>query len=155
MNIVKSLKLRFRPPKKQDPDFGQLTFMYIPNRPDRSYWETEWPFSPTGTLVSIGLEGDESGPRPVTRQWHLGLPSRFPRILQLAKPELVKVFKLWLDQELPEDIFSAVRLSGFGVEDPQAHPLHWDISFETTGEKWLGITIPFVGDEAKEAIVDT
>jgi hypothetical protein len=154
MSIFKSLKLQFRPPKMQDPDFGPLTFMYISNHPERSYWEAEWTFPPTGTVVSIGLDGDESGPKPETRQWHMGLPSRFPRILQLAKPELAKAFKLWLDQDLPKDIFSVVKLSGFGVEDPQAHPLHWDISFETIGEKWLGITISFVGDEAKEAIVD-
>jgi len=29
------------------------------------------------------------------------------------------------------------------------------VEFETTGEKWLGITIPFIGDIAQEAIVDT
>jgi hypothetical protein len=155
MNILKSLKLQFSPPKLQDPDFGQLTFMYISNHPQRSYWETEWTFPPTGTPVSIALDGDESGPRPEVRQWHLGLPTRFPRILQVARPELAKVFKSWLDQDLPGDIFSVVKLSGFGVEDPRAQPVQWDISFETTAEKWLGITIPFVGDEPKEAVVDT
>jgi predicted alpha/beta-hydrolase family hydrolase len=25
-------------------------------------------------------------------------------------------------------------------------PVHWDISFETLGDKWLGITVPFVDD---------
>ncbi len=155
MNLFRSLKLQFRPPKIVDSDFGQLTFMYISNHPERSYWEAEWIFSPTGTLVSIGLGGDESGPRSDARQWYLGLPARFERIVQLAKPELAKVFKSWLEQDLPEDVFTAVKLSGFGVEDPRAKPVAWDISFETTGEKWIGITIPFVGDDPKEAVVDT
>jgi len=65
------------------------------------------------------------------------------------------VFKIWLQQELPDDIFKVVTLSGFSVEDPQAQPVEWDIMFETTGDKWLAITIPFVGDEPKEAVVDT
>ena len=155
MNIFKSLKLQFRPPKVDDPDFGQLTFMYISNHPERSYWEAEWTFPPTGTPVSIALDGDESGPMPEARQWHLQIPSRYSRILDLARPELAKVFKTWLDQDLPEDIFAVVKLSGFGVEDPRAQPVAWDISFETTGDKWLGITIPFVGDEPNEAVVDT
>ena len=43
----------------------------------------------------------------------------------------------------------------FGVEDPAATPREWDISFETTGSKWLGITIPFVGDKPQDPVVDT
>jgi len=155
MNLFKSLKLQFRPPKIDDPDFGQLTFMYISNHPERSYWEAEWMFPPTGTPVSIGLDGDESGPRPATREWHLDLPSRFDRILELARPELANVFKSWLKQDLPDDILTVMKLSGFGVEDPRAQPVNWDVSFETTGDTWLGITIPFQGEEAKEATVDT
>lgn len=48
----------------------------------------------------------------------------------------------------------ALKLSGFGLEDASQQPVRWDLSFETMGEKWLGITIPFVGDPAGEAIVD-
>jgi hypothetical protein len=75
--------------------------------------------------------------------------------VQLATPELAKVFPLWLKQELPDDIFTVVKLSGFGVEDPRAEPVSWDVSFETTGDTWLGISIPFTGDEAGEAVVDS
>jgi hypothetical protein len=155
MKIFKSLRLRFKPPKINDLDFGQLTYMYIPNHPERSYWEGEWLFPPTATRVSIALDGDESGPRPETRKWHLGLTARFQNILQLARPELEKVLKKWLQQELPQDVFKAVKLSGFGVETPAAHPVAWDISFETIGDKWLGITIPFIDDQPGEAMVDT
>jgi hypothetical protein len=56
---------------------------------------------------------------------------------------------------LPEDIFSVVKLSGIGVEDPAAKPLKWEISFETTGDTWFGISIPFVDDVAQKASVDT
>ena len=66
-----------------------------------------------------------------------------------------QVFKTWLQQKLPQDIFTVVKLAGFGVEDLKTQPLHWDISFETTGEKWLGIIITFEGDAAQETVVDT
>jgi len=33
--------------------------------------------------------------------------------------------------------------------------MHWDVSFETIGDKWIGIIIPFIGDTAQKAIVDT
>jgi len=155
MNIFKSLKLQFRLPKIEDSDFGQLTFMYISNHPERSYWEAEWKFPPTGNSIAIGLDGDESGPRPDTRDWHLALPARFEEILSLAKPELAKVLKTWLEMDLPQDIFTVVKLSGFDLEDPRGKPVKWGISFETTGDKWLSITIPFVGNEAKEPVIDT
>ncbi len=155
MRLFHNLKLRFSPPRIDDPDFGSLLFMYISNAPERSYWEGEWIFPTTGTPVAIGLDGDESGPLPEARQFYLGLPSRFEQILTAARPELQKVFRERLQQDLPQHMFSAVKLAGFGLENPKANPLRWDISFETTGDKWLGIVIPFEGDTPQEAVVDT
>jgi hypothetical protein len=85
----------------------------------------------------------------------LSLSGRFDQIVAAARPKLAKVFNTWLHQELPQDVFSVVELSGFGLEDPLAQPLQWDLGFETTGKKWLAITIPFRGDRAQEAVVDT
>jgi hypothetical protein len=155
MGILHNLKLRFSPPRISDPDFGSLLFMFIPNAPERSYWECEWKFPKTGTVVSVGLTGGEGGPLPEAREFYLRLPGRFEQILAAARPKLEQVFKTWLQQELPRDIFTVVKLAGFGVEDLKAQPLHWDISFETTGAKWLGIIIPFEGDAAQEPVVDT
>lgn len=155
MGILHNLKLRFSPPRITDPDFGSLLFMFIPSAPERSYWEGEWKFPKTGTEISIGLPGDESGPSPEARQFYLSLPRRFDQILAAARPHLQEVFREWLQQDLPQDIFTSVKLAGFGVEDAKQQPVLWDISFETTGDKWLGITIPFVGDTAQKATVDT
>jgi hypothetical protein len=155
MGLLHRLRLRFSPPRITDPDFGNLLFMYIPNAPERSYWEGEWLFPKTKSAISIGLPGGESGPLPEARQFYLDLPGRFEEVLSAARPKLAEVFRSWLHQELPEDIFTVVKLAGFDVEDPKAQPLEWDISFETTGEKWLGIVIPFRGDTPQEAVVDT
>jgi hypothetical protein len=153
MGILHNLKLRFSPPRMTDPDFGHLLFMFIPNAPRRSYWECEWIFP--SCMICIGLPGDESGPMPEARQFYLSLPERFEELLTAARPKLEQALNTWLQQELPQDIFTAVKLTGFGVEDPKARPAKWNIAFETTGERWLGITIPFVGDEPQEAVVDT
>jgi hypothetical protein len=155
MGILKNLKLRFSPPRITDADFGSLLFMFIPNAPERSYWECEWKFPTTGTEISIGVPGGESGPLPVARQFYLSLPGRFEQILAAARPQLQEVFRTWLQQDLPQDIFTVVKLAGFGLDDARAQPVQWDISFETTGDKWLGIIIPFVGDTAQKATVDT
>lgn len=134
-----------------DPDFGDLLFFGGPN----AYWECEWKFPKTGTVISINLPGDESGPSQEARQFYLALPARYETILAAVRTELEKVFRHWFEQELPQDIFTVVKLSGFGVWDAKTQPLDWDISFETTGDKWLGIRIPFIGDTAQEAVVDT
>src|SRR2546423_8221506 len=150
MSFFHNLKLRFSPPKRDDTDFGSLLFMYVPNFPERSYWECEWKFPRTGTVISIGLPGDESGPLPESRQFYLGLPGRFDEILAQTRPKLAGVFKEWFQQALPQDIFTVVKLSGFGLDDPKATPIPWDISFETTGEKWLCLRIPFEGATAPD-----
>lgn len=155
MGLLHDLRLRFSPPRLFDPDFGNLLFMFTPNAPQQSYWECEWTFPNTGTVVSIGLPGGERGPLPEARQFYLALPGRFEQILAAARPQLADVFRMWLEQDLPDDIFTVVKLAGFGLDDAKAKPLQWDISFETIGSKWLGIVIPFIGDTAQTAVVDT
>ncbi len=155
MGILHNLKLRLSPPRIADPDFGTLLFMFVQNAPERSYWECEWKFPETGTYISIGLPGDESGPSPEARQFYLALPAAFEQVLASVRPQLQEVFREWLQQDLSQDIWAIVKLAGFGVEDVKQQPVHWDISFETTGDKWLGIIIPFVGNTVQKAIVDT
>ena len=155
MGFLHNLKLRFAPPRLADPDFGTLLFMFIPAAPERSYWECEWQFPKTGTLISIGLPGGERGPLPESRQFCLCLAERYEQILAAARPKLEEAFRDYLQQDLPPDVFKVAKLAGFGVEDPKAQPMKWDIAFETTGERWLGISIPFVGDTPQVAVVDT
>jgi hypothetical protein len=155
MNIFKSLNLQFKPPQISDPDFGQITFMYISKHPERSYWEGEWYFPPTASRVFIALAGDEFGPLQEVRKWYMDLPGRFAQIIELVRPDLAKVCRGWLARELPEDVFAIIKLTGFDVEDPRISPIKWNISFETTGSKWLSITIPFINDELGDAVIDT
>jgi len=129
--------------------------MFFSNAPERSYWECEWNFLKTGTEISIVLPGDENGPLPEARQFYLSLPGRFETILAAARPELEDVFRTWLKQDLPENIFTVVKLAGFGLEGTKHYPFHWSISFETIGDMWLGIEIPFIGETAQQATVDT
>src|SRR4029453_13317763 len=126
MALFKSLKSWLSPPRQVEPDLGPLTYMYIARYPERSYWEAEWTFPATNNNVSIALEGDESGPSPMVREWYLGLPARFPRIIELVRPHLATVFNSWCKQNLPDDIFTVMRLSGFGVEDLAEQPVRWD-----------------------------
>ena len=155
MAFLHNLRLWLFPPRMTDPDFGSLLFMHISKQPERSYWECEWPFPNTTTIVAITLQGGESGPMPEARHFYLSLPERYEQILVACRPRLEQVFDHWLHERLPQDIFTVVKLSGFGLADPKERPVRWDIGFETTGDKWLGITIPFVGDTAMEATVDT
>ena len=138
-----------------DPDFGKLQFVHTSKRPDRSYWECEWTFPATGSVVGITLPGGEDGPKPEAREFYLGLSARFDSILTACRPRLEQIFREWRGQELPQDIFTVVKLTGFGVEDPQEQPVEWDVGFETTDGDLLAITIPFVGDTPNEPLVDT
>ena len=155
MGFLHNLKLWLSPPKMIDPDFGNLTFMHMRMHPERSYWECEWMFPPTGKAVGIMLNGRESGPDSDARQFYLGLPARFDSILTACRPGLEQVFRDWRDGHVPQDVFTEVKLTGFGLEDPQAQPIHWDVGFETNDGNWLAITIPFIGDIPQEPLVDT
>ncbi len=155
MGFLDRLKLRLRPPRLDDPDFGPLLFMYISHSPEKSYWEAEWKFPPVGYEVSIALPGDKTGPTPQGRAFYLSRAAEFDRIISLVRPQLDAVCREWLGRPLADDIWADVKLAGFGVEDPTASPLSWDVAFETVGKRWLGITIPIVEDSIQKPVVDT
>jgi hypothetical protein len=96
--------------------------MFIPNAPERSYWECEWLFPKTASVISIALPGSEYGPSALARCFYLELPRRFDRALAAARPRLQEAFRDWLKQEMPEDMFAVVKLAGFNVEDPEVEP---------------------------------
>jgi hypothetical protein len=156
MGLMSRLLSPFKPPERIDPDFGRLLYMHIARDPAKSYWEGEWLFPPTGTRIAIGLLGTrEDGPLPESRAFYLATIPRFEEILEQVRPALERVFSEWLSRPLPANVWVELKLSGIGLEDPRATPLEWDVSFETTGSKWLGITVPFVGEEPEDAVVDT
>jgi len=155
VGLLKWVRLTISPPRLEDQDFGLLRFMYISRAPERSYWEANWNFSPVGYSVSIGLPGDVRGPSPESRAFFLSRVPQFEHIIRVVRPRLDSVCREWLGRPLASDLWTDVKLAGFGVQDAASTPVSWEISFETTGQKWLGITIPFVGESAQEAVVDT
>lgn len=155
MAFLRNLRLRLRPRRMTDPDFGELVFQPVSNAPERSYWECQWRFPPTGQPVFLSLSGGETGPNEEIRKFYLSLPARFQTILSACRPALEQVSNQWLHQSLSSDVFSDFKLSGFEVEDPGRDPVQWSVSFETAGSTWLGVTIPFDGAAAREPVVDT
>lgn len=155
MRFLHEMKLWLSPPKVVDPIFGTLVFMHIEKHPEQSYWEGEWTLPQSKHCVGIFLRGGEEGPNEDSRRFYLNLPDRIEQIMERCRPSLAKVFREWLNRDLPNNLFHELKLTDFDVDAPNAHPLHWSVSFETTGDKWLGITIPFVEDAAGVAEVDT
>ena len=149
------MKLWLSPPKIVDPVFGKLVFMHIEKHPERSYWEGEWKMPESNHSIGISLRGEEQGPSEDSRSFYLSLPDRIEQIIERCRPPLAKVFREWLNKDTPADIFSELKLTGFDIDDPNERPLRWSVQFETTGAKWLGITIPFVEDSAGDAEIDT
>jgi hypothetical protein len=155
MNLLNRLLAPFIPPSIDDPDFGTLHFMHIPRNPAKSYWECEWLFPPTNTRIAIALSGGDEGPTHAARRFYLHLRENFPRILELARPKLNQAILDWLSRPLNTDLWQDVRLYGFNVKDLDSKPLEWEISFETTGSKWICITIPFRDDVPQDPVIDT
>jgi hypothetical protein len=156
MNFFKSLQLRFFPPKKRDPIFGNMTFMYISNNPEQSYWECEsWKFPPTNSRIGIGLPGDESGPREEARQFYLAKGEHFKSLVNEAMPKISTAYLEFAGKELKGDLFKTFKLAGFDIEELGKGKPEWSMSFETRKGTWLFITIRFKGDSAFQAVVDT
>ena len=89
------------------------------------------------------------------RRFYLDLPNRFSTILAMCRPVLEKVYQDELLKSPPADIFTVFRPTGFGVKDPNEEPVHWDVSFENTGDEFLVISIPFQGEIPMSPEVET
>ena len=86
MRFLEALRLRWRPPRIVDNEFGVLIYMYISIAPERSYWECEgWVFPPTQTRVGISLPGNLEGPTADARRFYRGLGARFEDCLTRAR----------------------------------------------------------------------
>ena len=118
VNILESLRLRFRPPRLDDRSFGPLVFMYIPNDPDNSYWEAEWLFPPTGSRVSISLPGGIDRPGAESRDFMLSRGREFDQIMELARPKLAEVLRSYLSRPLFDDILRKLLRVRFGRGGP-------------------------------------
>ncbi|HET9887185.1 MAG TPA: hypothetical protein VFR10_06690 [bacterium] len=155
MKLLQRILAPFIPPVLVDPDFGALLYMNIPRNPSKSYWECEWMFPPTKSRIAIALPGGPDGPAAASREFYLKLREDFPRVLELARPKVNQAILDWLNRPLNTDLWIDVKLSGFGIDDLEANPPDWEMSFETTGEKWISITIPFKGEVPGDPIIDT
>ncbi len=111
MGFLRNLKLWLSPPKIADPDFGTMVFMHNSKSPERSYWECEWKFPPTGSVAVITLDGDQTGPRPEWRRFYLDLPGRFNEILTACRPVLGKGYQDERHDAMPADIFVVFKLA--------------------------------------------
>lgn len=155
MSIFAKLYSFWAPPRLRDPAFGDLVFIRIPEHPERSYWECEWSFPVTGTDIAIAIPGTEKGLDPIAREFFLALPERFQFFITQCLSPLQEVWLMWFERDLPSDLFSVLSLAGIGITSLGGSAVEWEVSFETTGEKWLGITVPFIGDQPQPATVET
>lgn len=156
MGLFRKFIDRFRPPYKEDPEFGDMSFIKVsPRGYGKSYWEATIYVPQIGASVEVFLQGEEDGPLEVSKEFYRKLIPSFDAIIAAARPLLAKEYLLWMQEELPDDIFTVLTLSGFSVEDPAVVPAKWDIMFETMGEKWRAISIYFEGDKPVGTTVDT
>jgi len=156
LRFLDALRLRWRPPRIVDSEFGSLIYMYISIAPERSYWECEgWVFPATQTRVGVSLPGNLEGPTADARRFYRELAGEFEHHLLRARPEMDKAFETWIGRRLSPNLWDDLVLSGFNVEDPGATPPIWEVMFETRGDKWLAITIPFVGNVPGIPVIDT
>lgn len=155
MGLFERFLTRFRPVTIEDAEFGRLTYMEVKGDPSRSYWEAEYVFAPTGSVVSAGMRGTREGPLPEARSFYRLMEQRFADTMKTVRPYLEASFQESLGRPLSADLWDDLVLSGFDVDDPIADPLEWDIMFETTGDKWLAFTVPFIGDVVQPVVVDS
>jgi hypothetical protein len=104
--------------------------------------------------VDIALPGTENGPFVESRAFYFDLASRFDQLLTRARPEFARIFEQLMGRPLSNDLWQDVTLAGFDVRDPRDSPRLWHFSVETKGDKWWGITVPFVDDTPQEAVAD-
>ncbi|MGV3772248.1 MAG: hypothetical protein ACO1QB_05055 [Verrucomicrobiales bacterium] len=152
MNILEKLKKLWSPPIFNDqdfvdPDFGTFYFQ-------DDYWECEWKFPPTGEVIFVPLAGDENGPFPHVREIYLTLPDRIGKYMEMARQPLEAAFQR-LQRKIPEDVYSELKFVGWEALDLQLEPERWKISFETTKDRWYGISIPFNKGVALEPEIDS
>jgi len=157
VSILSKLFGKFEDIKMQDPDFGEMTFMEVAEHPERSYWEGEWRYPPTGTRIGVFIPGDASGLMGEARAFIMQKQHEWDKIISAVFPKLFPEYTEWAKRALSADILSDLDLASISVELPIVLPITWEISFETKEEeeKWRYFNVGMKDWTVEYVSVDT
>lgn len=136
MKWLKAMLRRLGPKRIDDPVFGSLLFMKMPDA-SKSYWEGAGTFTPTSRKIEYFIDGDENGPHPGAEEFYREIETRYTDLLRAVRPTLAAEFQQWVGRALPDDLEKEFTLSSLSIPDVRRKPLQWEVSFDCASNEHL------------------
>ncbi|QXP60856.1 hypothetical protein [Olleya sp. HaHaR_3_96] len=134
--------------------FGKMIFIENKKKPLKSYFECRKHFKPTDDIIEIGIEGNETGPTELQKDFFRKIESDYDKIISSVKPLIEKEFQNWKEDFKITDFrkeFNAVYLFLSRCEND---PKSWEIAFETEHDLNHTITMTMSDLKATEILID-
>ncbi|MFD0740138.1 hypothetical protein ACFQZQ_12715 [Lysobacter koreensis] len=146
------------PPKVSDPDFGPITFDGPYGNGDVGIWQMDSEWEVPEHFAKVGcssIPGTAAGPYELSRIFLLEKARDYPAIWARLHDQLASIRDKWAAQDSSVPLNQSFFISSLGLDPNPADPPLWNVSFESTGKRWLFVTFNMQGNEIVGHTVDT
>jgi len=140
--------------KIEDPFFGKMIFSDFKKNPDKNYFECSRHFKPTDDLIEIGIEGNETGPTAIQKDFFRSIEARYNEVIASVKPCIESEFKNWKEDFNIADFRKEFKAVYLFLPRCEKVPIVWEIAFETEHDLNHTITITMADLNATSIHID-
>lgn len=143
-----------KPIKLDNEFFGTMLFIKDKKDPIKSYFECKKHFAPTGKIIEIVIDGNESGPTQKQIEFFKNIEENFEELSKVIVPLIEDEFGNWK---------KGFKIANFQKEfEPvylrlprcETQPIKWEIAFESEHDRNHVFTITMSDFNAKEILID-
>jgi hypothetical protein len=143
--MLSNLRRVFKPLVIEDPVFGSLRFMRMPD-PRKSYWEVAARFRGLSEApIELFIDADETGPKDQQRILYARMADKFEVILGLTLVELERAYSQWFQRQPPAELSARFSLESLSVPSMEADTMEWELCFSCSDDSEHLFTVEFVG----------
>ena len=140
--------------KIDDQFFGEMLFFHFKKKPEKNYFECKRYFKPTDNIIEIGIEGNETGPIELQKDFFRQIESEYEKIVYSVKPMIESEFKNWKEDFKIVNFQKEFKAVYLFLPRCEKEPKVWEIVFESEHDLNHTFTLTMKDFNATEILID-
>jgi len=140
--------------KIEDEFFGEMIFSEFKKNPEKNYFECRRHFKPTNETIEIGIEGNETGPSEIQKDFFRKIESDYDKITSSIIPMIENEFQNWKEDFKIADFNKEFKAVYLFLPRCEKEPKIWEIAFESDHDLNHTFTLTINDLKASEILID-
>jgi hypothetical protein len=140
--------------KIDDQFFGKMIFSEFKKNTEKNYFECRRHFKPTDNNIEIGIEGNETGPTELQKDFFRQIESEYEKIISSVKPMIENEFQNWKEDFKIANFHKEFKAVYLHLPRCEKEPKTWEIAFESEHDLNHTFTLTMNNLKATEILID-